>query len=349
MLADDDDATAAPATTTRRSAARGTRALLRRRRQSPRRRLRRLRPRLHALRVYDVRACADAESSDDETDAESAIGRRAPPPVASQATGDAPDLPSDKVRSLDSAPPPKREQRQPRPALVRRCARQQDRPPPRRPRRRQHPRPHHQPPRPPHQPPIPRPSTPPFCKDRGRLPRARRRGPVQTKMPGRASNHPNRAAEEPISRAHHLDEALRYFQGLDMSHKEKITSTQPDQRHVLKRIFKRRPDSRRRPRTRLRLRGPAKARSESAGALAHDPHGLPDYAQKQAGPVPAPGALVRIGFQGNDPRTDINRAMASLYYNSCTCLKRAAPRGRPLRAANQGVYQCGSASSGTEV
>ena len=58
--------------------------------------------------VYDAAPARDAESSDDESDAESATAAPAnSPPVASQATGDAPDLPSDKVRSLDSAPPPK--------------------------------------------------------------------------------------------------------------------------------------------------------------------------------------------------------------------------------------------------
>ena len=50
--------------------------------------------------VYDAAPARDAESSDDESDAESATAAPAnSPPVASQATGDAPDLPSDKVRS----------------------------------------------------------------------------------------------------------------------------------------------------------------------------------------------------------------------------------------------------------
>ena len=133
--------------------------------------------------VYDAAPARDAESSDDESDAESATAAPAnSPPVASQATGDAPDLPSDKVRSLDSAPPPKNANngkpragaKAPPPAHV-----AQDRPPPRRPRRRQHPRPHHS-----------RRVRPTnrrwqfqglrprgFSKDRGRLPRARRRGP----------------------------------------------------------------------------------------------------------------------------------------------------------------------------
>ena len=133
--------------------------------------------------VYDAAPAQDAESSDDESDAESATAAPAnSPPVASQATGDAPDLPSDKVRSLDSAPPPKNANngkpragaKAPPPAPSRRTGRH----PPRPRRRQQGARTFSRRVRPTNrrwqfQGLRPR----GFSKDRGRLPRARRRGP----------------------------------------------------------------------------------------------------------------------------------------------------------------------------
>ena len=149
--------------------------------------------------VYDAAPARDAESSDDESDAESATAAPAnSPPVASQATGDAPDLPSDEVRSLDSAPPPKNANngkpragaKAPPPAHV-----AQDRPPPAEAKA------------PPASAPAPpaAASAPPTADGnfkafdpavlartvaayRAPSPRPR----IQTKMPGRASNHPNK-------------------------------------------------------------------------------------------------------------------------------------------------------------
>ena len=156
------------------------------------------------------------------------------------------------------------------------------------------------------------------------------------------------ASNEPIT----YDEALRYFQGLDMSSdKEKITPTQPDQRHVLKRIFKRRPD----------LKAPDAERDFVflVALQKYDPrvpvhwrmiHTVFRELTPKNKPVPCPtlGAhWVRIGFQGNDPRTDVNRAMRCLALLQLLHLLEKERRlaGALFRAANQGgTYQCGSTS-----
>ena len=311
--------------------------------------------------VYDAAPARDAESSDDESDAESATAAPAnSPPVASQATGDAPDLPSDKVRSLDSAPPPKNANngkpragaKAPPPAHV-----AQDRPPPAEAKA------------PPASAPAPpaAASAPPTADgnfkafDPAVLARtvAAYRAPVAAAPDSNedawASIKPpeQEAAEEPASNEPiTYDEALRYFQGLDMSSdKEKITPTQPDQRHVLKRIFKRRPD----------LKAPDAERDFVflVALQKYDPrvpvhwrmiHTVFRELTPKNKPVPCPtlGAhWVRIGFQGNDPRTDINRAMRCLALLQLLHLLEKERRlaGALFRAANQGgMYQCGSTS-----
>ena len=311
--------------------------------------------------VYDAAPARDAESSDDESDAESATAAPAnSPPVASQATGDAPDLPSDKVRSLDSAPPPKNANngkpragaKAPPPAHV-----AQDRPPPAEAKA------------PPASAPAPPAATPapPADKDTFKAfdPAVLARTVAAYRAPVAAAPDSNEdawasikppeqeEAEEPASNEPiTYDEALRYFQGLDMSSdKEKITPTQPDQRHVLKRIFKRRPD----------LKAPDAERDFVflVALQKYDPrvpvhwrmiHTVFRELTPKNKPVPCPtlGAhWVRIGFQGNDPRTDINRAMRCLALLQLLHLLEKERRlaGALFRAANQGgMYQCGSAS-----
>ena len=316
--------------------------------------------------VYDAAPARDAESSDDESDAESATAAPAnSPPVASQATGDAPDLPSDKVRSLDSAPPPKNANngkpragaKAPPPAHV-----AQDRPSaPSEPKPSAQDAPAAKAPPPPNvaqdAPPAPA-AAPPAADgdfkafDPAVLARtvAAYRAPVAAAPDSNedawASIKPpeQEAAEEPIkAEPITYDEALRYFQGLDMSSdKEKITPTQPDQRHVLKRIFKRRPG----------LRAPDAERDFVflVALQKYDPrvpvhwrmiHTVFRELTPKNKPVPCPtlGAhWVRIGFQGNDPRTDINRAMRCLALLQLLHLLEKERRlaGALFRAANQG-------------
>ena len=311
--------------------------------------------------VYDAAHARDAESSDDESDAESATAAPAnSPPVAIQATGDAPDLPGDKVRSLDSAPPPKNANngkpragaKAPPPAHV-----AQDRPPPAEAKA---------PPASAPAPPAAAP-TPPADKDTFKAfdPAVLARTVAAYRAPVAAAPDSNEdawasikppeqeAAEEPIkAEPITYDEALRYFQGLDMSSdKEKITPTQPDQRHVLKRIFKRRPD----------LKAPDAERDFVflVALQKYDPrvpvhwrmiHTVFRELTPKNKPVPCPtlGAhWVRIGFQGNDPRTDINRAMRCLALLQLLHLLEKERRlaGALFRAANQGgMYRCGSTS-----
>ena len=133
------------------------------------------------------------------------------------------------------------------------------------------------------------------------------------------------------------------------SDKEKITPTQPDQRHVLKRIFKRRPG----------LKAPDAERDFVflVALQKYDPrvpvhwrmiHTVFRELTPKNKPVPCPtlGAhWVRIGFQGNDPRTDVNRAMRCLALLQLLHLLEKERRlaGALFRAANQGgMYQCGS-------
>ena len=312
--------------------------------------------------VYDAALAREQESSsDDESDAESATAAPAnSPPVASQATGDAPDLPSDKVRSLDSAPPPKNANngkpragaKAPPPAHV-----AQDRPPPAEAKA---------PPASAPAPPAAAP-TPPADKDTFKAfdPAVLARTVAAYRAPVAAAPDSNEdawasikppeqeAAEEPIkAEPITYDEALRHFQGLDMSSdKEKITPTQPDQRHVLKRIFKRRPD----------LKAPDAERDFVflVALQKYDPlnsvhwrmiHTVFRELTPKNKPVPCPtlGAhWVRIGFQGNDPRTDVNRAMRCLALLQLLHLLEKERRlaGALFRAANQGgMYQCGSTS-----
>ena len=160
-----------------------------------------------------------------------------------------------------------------------------------------------------------------------------------------ASIKPPEQEEEPITSQEPItyDEALRHFQGLDMSSdKGKITPTQPDQRHVLKRIFKRRPD----------LKAPDAERDFVflVALQKYDPrvpvhwrmiHTVFRELTPKNKPVPCPtlGAhWVRIGFQGNDPRTDINRAMRCLALLQLLHLLEKERRlaGALFRAANQG-------------
>ena len=320
--------------------------------------------------VYDAAPARDAESSDDESDAESATAAPAnSPPVASQATGDAPDLPSDKVRSLDSAPPPKNANngkpragaKAPPPAHV-----AQDRPPsaPSEPKPSAQDAPAAKAPPPPNvaqdAPPAPASDGNFKAFDPAVLARtvAAYRAPVAAAPDSNedawASIKPPEQKEEPTVTAEPItyDEALRYFQGLDMSSdKEKITPTQPDQRHVLKRIFKRRPD----------LKAPDAERDFVflVALQKYDPlnsvhwrmiHTVFRELTPKNKPVPCPtlGAhWVRIGFQGNDPRTDINRAMRCLALLQLLHLLEKERRlaGALFRAANQGgMYQCGSTS-----
>ena len=165
---------------------------------------------------------------------------------------------------------------------------------------------------------------------------------------------PPEQKEEPITSQEPItyDEALRYFQGLDMSGDQgKITPTQPDQRHVLKRIFKKRPN----------LKAPDAERDFVflVALQKYDPrvpvhwrmiHTVFRELTPKNKPVPCPtlGAhWVRIGFQGNDPRTDINRAMRCLALLQLLHLLEKERRlaGALFRAANQGgTYQCGSTS-----
>ena len=325
--------------------------------------------------VYDAAPARDAESSDDESDAESATAAPAnSPPVASQATDDAPDLPSDKVRSLDSAPPPKNANngkpragaKAPPPAHV-----AQDRPSaPSEPKPSAQDAPAAKAPPPPNvaqdAPPAPA-AAPPAADgdfkafDPAVLARtvAAYRAPVAAAPDSNedawASIKPpeQEAAEEPIkAEPITYGEALRYFQGLDMSSdKEKITPTQPDQRHLLKRIFKRRPG----------LKAPDAERDFVflVALQKYDPrvpvhwrmiHTVFRELTPKNKPVPCPtlGAhWVRIGFQGNDPRTDINRAMRCLALLQLLHLLEKERRlaGALFRAANQGgTYQCGSTS-----
>ncbi len=303
--------------------------------------------------VYDAAPARDAESSDDESDAESATAAPAnSPPVASQATGDAPDLPSDKVRSLDSAPPPKNANngkpragaKAPPPAHV-----AQDRPPPAEAKA------------PPASAPAPSAaaSAPPTADGNFKAfdPAVLARTVAAYRAPVAAAPDSNEDAwanlekppdqkevEEPIkAEPITYDEALRYFQGLDMSSdKEKITPTQPDQRHVLKRIFKRRPD----------LKAPDAERDFVflVALQKYDPlnsvhwrmiHTVFRELTPKNKPVPCPtlGAhWVRIGFQGNDPRTDVNRAMRCLALLQLLHLLEKERRlaGALFRAANQG-------------
>ena len=156
---------------------------------------------------------------------------------------------------------------------------------------------------------------------------------------------PPEQKEEPITSQEPItyDEALRYFQGLDMSGDQgKITPTQPDQRHVLKRIFKRRPG----------LQAPDAERDFVflVALQKYDPrvpvhwrmiHTVFRELTPKNKPVPCPtlGAhWVRIGFQGNDPRTDINRAMRCLALLQLLHLLEKERRlaGALFRAANQG-------------
>ena len=156
---------------------------------------------------------------------------------------------------------------------------------------------------------------------------------------------PPEQKEEPITSQEPItyDEALRYFQGLDMSSDQgKITPTQPDQRHVLKRIFKRRPG----------LKAPDAERDFVflVALQKYDPrvpvhwrmiHTVFRELTPKNKPVPCPtlGAhWVRIGFQGNDPRTDINRAMRCLALLQLLHLLEKERRlaGALFRAANQG-------------
>ena len=315
--------------------------------------------------VYDAAPARDAESSDDESDAESATAAPAnSPPVASQATGDAPDLPSDKVRSLDSAPPPKNANngkpragaKAPPPAHV-----AQDRPSaPSEPKPSAQDAPAAKAPRPPNvaqdAPPAPA-AAPPVTDgafkafDPAVLARtvAAYRAPVAAAPDSNedawASIKPPEQKEEPITSQEPItyEAALRHFQGLDMSSdKEKITPTQPDQRHVLKRIFKRRPG----------LKAPDAERDFVflVALQKYDPrvpvhwrmiHTVFRELTPKNKPVPCPtlGAhWVRIGFQGNDPRTDINRAMRCLALLQLLHLLEKERRlaGALFRAANQG-------------
>ena len=156
---------------------------------------------------------------------------------------------------------------------------------------------------------------------------------------------PPEQKEEPITSQEPItyDEALRYFQGLDMSGDQgKITPTQPDQRHVLKRIFKKRPN----------LKAPDAERDFVflVALQKYDPrvpvhwrmiHTVFRELTPKNKPVPCPtlGAhWVRIGFQGNDPRTDINRAMRCLALLQLLHLLEKERRlaGALFRAANQG-------------
>merc|ERR1711965_678026 len=324
--------------------------------------------------VYDAAPARDAESSDDESDAESATAAPAnSPPVASQATGDAPDLPSDKVRSLDSAPPPKNANngkpragsKAPPPAHV-----VQDRPSaPSEPKPSAQDAPAAKAPPPPNvaqdAPPAPA-AAPPVTDgafkafDPAVLARtvAAYRAPVAAAPDSNedawADIKPPEQKEEPITSQEPItyDEALRHFQDLDMSSDQgKITPTQPDQRHVLKRIFKRRPD----------LKAPDAERDFVflVALQKYDPkapvhwliiHTVFRELTPKNKPVPCPtlGAhWVRIGFQGNDPRTDINRAMRCLALLQLLHLLEKERRlaGALFRAANQGgTYQRGCTS-----
>ena len=156
---------------------------------------------------------------------------------------------------------------------------------------------------------------------------------------------PPEQKEEPITSQEPItyEEALRYFQGLDMSGDQgKITPTQPDQRHVLKRMFKRRPG----------LQAPDAERDFVflVALQKYDPrvpvhwrmiHTVFRELTPKNKPVPCPtlGAhWVRIGFQGNDPRTDINRAMRCLALLQLLhpLEKERRLAGALFRAANQG-------------
>ena len=281
------------------------------------------------------------------------------PRTSGNSRRDAPDLPSDKVRSLDSAPPPKNANngkpragaKAPPPAHV-----AQDRPSaPSEPKPSAQDAPAAKVPPPPNvaqdAPPAPASDGNFKAFDPAVLARtvAAYRAPVaaapNSNEDAWASIKPPEQKEEPTVTAEPItyDEALRYFQGLDMSSdKEKITPTQPDQRHVLKRIFKRRPG----------LKAPDAERDFVflVALQKYDPrvpvhwrmiHTVFRELTPKNKPVPCPtlGAhWVRIGFQGNDPRTDINRAMRCLALLQLLHLLEKERRlaGALFRAANQG-------------
>ena len=282
--------------------------------------------------VYDAAPARDAESSDDESAATAPApaktaaappraGAKAPPPA--HVAQDRPSAPSEPKPSAQDAPAAKA----PPPPNVAQDA----------------------PPAPAAAPPA---AAAPFkAFDPAVLARtvAAYRAPVAAAPDSNedawADIKPPEQKEEPITSQEPItyDEALRYFQGLDMSSDQgKITPTQPDQRHVLKRIFKKRPN----------LKAPDAERDFVflVALQKYDPrvpvhwrmiHTVFRELTPKNKPVPCPtlGAhWVRIGFQGNDPRTDINRAMRCLALLQLLHLLEKERRlaGALFRAANQG-------------
>ena len=146
-------------------------------------------------------------------------------------------------------------------------------------------------------------------------------------------------ASEPIT----YDEAFKYFQSLDLSSDHaKINPTQKDQRNLLKQLFKRRPA----------LKASVEERDLPflLALQRYDPrvpvhwrmvHTIFRELTPKNRPVPCPtlgSHWVLIGFQGNDPRTDVNRAMRCLALLQLLHLLEFEKRlaGACFRSANQG-------------